>query len=69
MNNEIDWFCTLGVGRGLFALEQVKALLEISPPETTLMEFAQGTLDNGFTADVESLQQIIEEATRDAAQV
>ena len=69
MNNEIDWFCTLGVGRGLFALEQVKALLEISPPETTLMEFAQGTLDNGFTADVASLQQIMEEAVRDAAQV
>ena len=69
MNNEIDWFCTLGVGRGLFALEQVKALLEISSPETTLMEFAQGTLDNGFTTDVASLQQIMEEAVRDAAQV
>jgi twitching motility protein PilT len=69
MNNEIDWFCTLGVGRGVFVLEQVKALYEISPPETTLMEFAQGTLDNGFTADMTAIQELLEEAARDAGQV
>ncbi|MCM8530368.1 MAG: PilT/PilU family type 4a pilus ATPase [Lentisphaeraceae bacterium] len=69
MNNEIDWLCTLGVGRGVFTVEQVRALYEISPPETTLMEFAQGTLDNGFTDNMEALQEIIEEASRDAAQV
>ncbi|MCM8537254.1 MAG: PilT/PilU family type 4a pilus ATPase [Lentisphaeraceae bacterium] len=69
MNNEIDWLCTLGVGRGVFTVEQVKALYEISPSETTLMEFAQGTLDNGFTDDMGALQEILEEASRNAEQV
>lgn len=62
MNNEIDWLCYLGVQNGLYTVEQVKALYDISPEGTSMMEFAQGTLDNGFTDDVTNLQIILEQA-------
>ncbi len=62
MNNEIDWLCYLGVQNGLYTAEQVKALYDISPEGTSMMEFAQGTLDNGFTDDVTNLQVILEQA-------
>ena len=62
MNNEIDWLCYLGVQNGLYTVDQVKALYDISPEGTSMMEFAQGTLDNGFTDDVNNLQVIIEQA-------
>jgi twitching motility protein PilT len=68
MNNEIDWLCTLGVTRGIYTIEQVIALYEICPPETEMMEFAQSTLDNGFTDNVTILQEILEEAIQNAAQ-
>jgi twitching motility protein PilT len=61
MNNEIDWMCYLSVQKGLFSAEQGKALFEICPEETSLMDFAQAVLDNGFTTDVEVLQQVLEE--------
>ena len=62
MNNEIDWLCYLGVQNGIYTAEQVKALYDISPEGTSMMEFAQGTLDNGFTDDVSNLQVILEQA-------
>jgi len=68
MNNEIDWLCHLGVSNGTYDAEQLKALWGISNEQTSLMEFAQGTLDNGFTADVEMLQTLIEQASGMAAQ-
>ena len=63
MNNEIDWLCYVGVQNGLYTPEQVKALYDISPEGTSLMDFAQGTLDNGFTNDVGNLQIILEQAS------
>lgn len=68
MNNEIDWLCYLGVQNGLYTAEQVKALYDISPEGTTLMDFAQGTLDNGFTDDLNNLQIILEQAANFAAE-
>ncbi|MCM8538868.1 MAG: PilT/PilU family type 4a pilus ATPase [Lentisphaeraceae bacterium] len=62
MNNEIDWLCYLGVQNGIYTVDQVKALYDISPEGTSMMDFAQGTLDNGFTDDVTNLQVILEQA-------
>lgn len=61
MNNEIDWMCSIAVQKNLFSAEQGKALYDICPAETSLMDFAQAVLDNGFTTDVEVLQQVLEE--------
>jgi twitching motility protein PilT len=61
MNNEIDWMCYISVQKGLFSAEQAKALFEICPEDTSLMDFAQAVLDNNFTEDVEVLQQALEE--------
>ena len=66
MNNEIDWLCHLGVVRGIYDADQLRSLWNISTDQTTLMEFSQSTLDNGFTHDMAGLQSLMEDACSSA---
>ena len=59
LQQDIHWFCYIGVANDIYTEEQLTSLAGICTAETTLVEFAQATLANNFTDNTEAVQQLI----------
>ena len=66
MDAAVSWFCYYSVERHLISAEQCRELRDAFGAEVDLITFAQAVLDHQMCEDVDSIQQIIDDAHTNA---
>ena len=66
MDAAVSWFCYYSVERHLISAEQCRELRDVFGGEVELITFAQAVLDHQMCDDVDSIQQIMDDAHTNA---